>query len=386
MNKKLLAVAISSALAAPMAAQAIEASLSGHVNRAITFVDDGQASDWSSVDGMASQSRLRVVGSGDLGMGGMKVGTVMERGFTSNRSSGVTIKGRNGNTGGGDLNPNLRHSRLWFSGSWGKVTMGHGSGAYDGTAYFADQGGSVFLAGIENGTATHAGGVAFRTGGGATARGAAPGTFSGTFGAGNTVTTTANAGAAITVGGAFQTYDGGRYDNIRYDSPKLGPVSVAVDLGDNQRWSIAATLSTKFSGASVKAKIGYEDVENDSTTGVEDNWGLSAGVLFSQGTNITVAYAERGRANGGRDSDNFYVKLGHRWGPEMVNSVAIDYIQTDDHTAAGSEASSWGIGFAHDIPGPKVNLYAGYRNWDLDIQGANLQDVDGFNMGARVRF
>ena len=35
MNKKLLAIAISSALAAPMAAQAIEASVSGHVNRAL---------------------------------------------------------------------------------------------------------------------------------------------------------------------------------------------------------------------------------------------------------------------------------------------------------------------------------------------------------------
>jgi len=354
MNKKLLAVAISSALAAPMAAQAIEASVSGHVNRAIMFVDDGTASDWGSVDGMASQSRLRVVGSGDLGVGGMKVGTVMEWGFTSNASTGFDMKGANGNGGGNDLNPNLRHSRLFFSGGWGKVTMGHGSGAFDGTAYYADQGGSVFLSGIENGTTTFGSSIGFRTAGGDP--------------------------SGSTIGSAFGTLDGGRYDNIRYDSPKLGPLGVAVDLGDNQRWSIAATMSTKFSGASVKAKIGYEDYENG---GGYDQWGLSAGVLFSQGTNITVAYADR---DGGTDPDSFYVKLGHRWGPEMVNSVAIDYIQMDDKAAAGAEATSWGIGFAHDIPGPKVNLYAGYRNWDLDVTGANLDDIDGFNMGARVRF
>jgi len=356
MNKKLLAIAISSALAAPMAAQAIEASVSGHVNRAIIFLDDGEASDWSNTDNIASQSRLRVVGSGDLGVGGMKVGTTMEWGFSSNVGFFATVKGRNGNTGGNDLNPNLRHSRLWFSGSWGKVTMGHGSGAYDGTAYYADQGGSVFLAGIENGTTTHAAGVAFRTGGGGV--------------------------SANTVGGAFGTFDGGRYDNIRYDSPKLGPLGVAIDLGDNQRWSAAATVSTKFSGAGFKAKIGYEDRDND---GGASQWGMSAGVLFSQGTNITVAYADS-ETTAGADRDNFYIKLGHRWGPNRVNSVAIDYIQTDDLAAAGAEATSWGIGFAHDIPGPKVNLYAGYRNWDLDITGANLQDVDGFNMGARVRF
>jgi len=356
MNKKLLAVAISSALAAPMAAQAIEASVSGHVNRALMFVDDGQASDWSNVDSNASQSRLRVTGSGDLGVGGMKVGAYLEWAMGSNGSTAVTIKGVNGNGTGGDSAFGLRHSRMWFSGGFGKVTMGHGSGAYDGVSYYGDQAGTASMAGIINGAASYGSGIVFRTAGG-----------------GNSGTT---------VGNVFTTLGGTRYDNIRYDSPKIGPLSVAIDMGDNQRWGIAARMSSKFSGASVKAAIGYMDSENAANN---ERWGLSGSVLFSQGTNINVAYAEQ-ETTAGADSDSFYVKLGHRWGPEMVNSVAIDYIQTDDVAAAGNEATSWGIGFGHDIPGPKVNLYAGYRNWDLDATGANLQDIDGFNMGARVRF
>jgi len=357
MNQKLLAIAIASALAAPMAAQAIDHKISGHVNRGVMFIDDGAASDVTQTDNMASQSRLTWSASGDLGVGGMKAGAVIEYGMSSNRSSGVTVKGRNGNTTGADATFNVRHSRLWFSGNWGKVTMGHGSGAYDGAAY-KDQGGSVFLTGIENGGTTWGGGTAFRT----------------------------NTGAAAgnTVGQAFSNLDGGRYDNLRYDSPKLGPLQVAVDIGDNQRWSAAATLSTSFSGASVVAKAGYEDNEND---GGSESYGGSASVLFSQGTNITFAYAQRDLNTVGRDDpDNFFVKLGHRWGPDRVNSVAIAYNESNDVIQDGDEATSWGIGFAHDIPGPRVQLYTGYRNFDLDRPGANIEDVDSFNVGARVRF
>ena len=43
MERKLIAAAVSSALALPMAAQAVEFSVSGHINRAIISVDGGGA-------------------------------------------------------------------------------------------------------------------------------------------------------------------------------------------------------------------------------------------------------------------------------------------------------------------------------------------------------
>ena len=69
MNKKLLAVAISGALTIPMAAQAIEFSTSGHVNRMVRFADDGIASDVQHVDSDSSRSRIRWKGSQDIGGG-----------------------------------------------------------------------------------------------------------------------------------------------------------------------------------------------------------------------------------------------------------------------------------------------------------------------------
>ena len=144
-------------------------------------------------------------------------------------------------------------------------------------------------------------------------------------------------------------------------------------------------MSSTFSGAKLRVSGGYEERTNDAAF---DQWGLSASVLFSQGTNLNIAYAERevqDPVTGAdiRDADNFYIKLGHRWGS---NSIAIDYAQNEDLAAAGDEHSTWGIGIAHNMSGPNVQFYASYRNHDLDRPGANVEDIDIFGVGTRVRF
>ena len=67
MERKLIAAAVSSALALPMAAQAVEFSVSGHVNRAIISVDGGgNDGDLKHVDANSSQTRFRFTGSEEL--------------------------------------------------------------------------------------------------------------------------------------------------------------------------------------------------------------------------------------------------------------------------------------------------------------------------------
>ena len=356
MNKKLLAAAVAGALTVPMSAQAIQYKLSGHINRLVLFMDDGIASDVANVDNGASRSRVTITGSDSLGVGGIKAGVRMEWSVASNMSSNVTIKGGNGNGGGNDIAFDIRHSAIWFSGKFGKLTMGHTSGAYDGRM-FADQSGTVAMASIENGAATFGGSIAWRTTGG-----------------GNI----ANGAANLTMANTVDSIDGGRYDLIRYDTPNFGPFSAALDIGDNQRWSIGAGIKTSLSGAKVRLSGGYEN----SAGNTADRWGIAGSVLFSQGTNLNIAYAEQDRDDA-RDMDNFYIKLGHRWGN---NSAAIDYIQTEDENLAGDEHTSWGIGIAHNVPGPNVQFYAAYRNHDLDRTGVAVEDIDVFGIGSRVRF
>ena len=75
-----------------------------------------------------------------------------------------------------------------------------------------------------------------------------------------------------------------------------------------------------------------------------------------------------------------------------ANAIAVEYgnHDFDGATAAGradNDTTVWGIGLVHTLSAPRVELYAGYRNFDLDVQNVNgIEDVDLFQMGARVRF
>ena len=125
MNKKVLAVAVSSALAAPMAAHAVKYKLSGQVNRAMVYQNDGTNTDIQFTDNISSGTRWRMTGSEDIG-NGMKVGFNWEWQVSSN-PTGTAIGG--GDFGGNTSGNAIRKAEVWFSGGWGKVSLGQGDGA-----------------------------------------------------------------------------------------------------------------------------------------------------------------------------------------------------------------------------------------------------------------
>ena len=357
MNRKLLAVAVSTALAMPMAAHAVKFKTSGQVNRAIQYGDDGQGSDVLHVDGDASGSRVRFVGSEDLG-NGMKVGFTMEIEAQSNDSFNATLKASDWGFKHGE-----RHINMWFSGNWGKVTMGQASDAMDGVA-FADLNGAWIP--VEN-ASDFGGSIAFRTSAGGTAGG-------------------------ITAGSVTPSYDGGRRDVLRYDSPSLGPFKAMVSVANNDQWDAQVRLGGSVGGGEYDLRGGYGARQNRNGY---DMWTFSGAFKFSQGTSVALAYGESDFDGAQADGDYFYVKVGHDWGN---NSVAIDYKTADDTTAhsfcsGGScGGETFGIGFVHTMPKPKVDLYVGYRNFELDdwstalSGGAGADDVDVFFVGSRVKF
>jgi predicted porin len=137
MERKLIAAAVSSALVLPMAAQAVEFSVSGHINRAIISVDGGDADgSLQHVDANSSQTRFRFTGSGELD-GGMTAGVQLEYGLTGN----------------------VRHANVSLASAGGKLTIGHGSRATDGMAH-ADLGGASWLGGATNWCSYHSTGPA----------------------------------------------------------------------------------------------------------------------------------------------------------------------------------------------------------------------------------
>jgi len=110
-------------------AQAIGFKVSGQINRAILYVDDGTNSDVNHVDNIDSDTRIRFVGSQDLG-NGLTVGTVWESQFISNASSSVGINQNDD----GSSSFSERKLELYFDGSFGRIWLGQGDGAANGTS------------------------------------------------------------------------------------------------------------------------------------------------------------------------------------------------------------------------------------------------------------
>jgi predicted porin len=207
MERKLIAVAVATAMGLPMAADAVEGSASGHVNAAIVKVDDGDATLGS---GNGSETRFRFTGSEELDSG---------------MTAGVTLElGAGGATGyGGDTNgTRIRHANVSLSSAAGKVTIGQQGTATSGSS-FADVG-STWIAGATNWCS---------------------------YGIGS--------------GAACVNNETGRKRAVRYDAPAIGPLSIGVAFGNDDVWDVAAQLSGSAGDANYNLRVGY-----NGETGNED--------------------------------------------------------------------------------------------------------------------
>ena len=338
MNRKLLAAAVAGAIA-PMVAQALDVGVSGHVNRMIRFADNGEGSDVQHLDHTASRSAFRFKAEGEL-MDGISAGAHIESGFASNR--GYLNDVDNEDSGAG--NDDFRFSYIYFSGAFGKVTLGHAAIAGDGLMYQSHSGAWM---GTEFGTDSNSG-----------------------------ISVQASDGSSAgTVGGYFSNgaLGPGRANILRYDTPSIGPITVQAsfnkDGAKDHMWNFGGTLSSDFSGASLLGGVVYSD----------DALGISGGVAFEQGTSVNFAWGQDDNDN--RDYEVVYANVAHSWGN---TSVALQYQSASD--AAGMDGQNIGLGVNQSL-GSGVDVYAGFNNYSFDdATDRDLEDVNSFHVGSRVRF
>ena len=181
----------------------VKLSISGQINRAINFADDGDSTKAYFVDNDASNSRLRFLGTGTA-TDDLTLGTQIEVAIAPNESSDVNQD----NEDTGDFF-DQRKVEIWLdSNRFGRATLGKGSAASDGTA-------DVDLSGLDvimfSSISDIVGGLNFRE-------------------------KDTDAPTAFTVSDAFRNFDGGRQDRIRYDSPAFGGFSFAASAGSDQRY------------------------------------------------------------------------------------------------------------------------------------------------------
>ena len=154
--------------------------------------------DLQHVDANASQSRVRFKGSEELDSG-LTAGVNLELGILSTGdTSGTTT----------------RHAALFLDTTGGKLTLGHTSAAADNMAH-ARLGGPSWLAGVTNWCSFHS------------------------------------------AGPACPSNDGGRTDVLRYDTPPLGPASIAVSTGDHEYWDAQLKVAGGMGEAGYDFRLGY---------------------------------------------------------------------------------------------------------------------------------
>ena len=325
-------------------------------------------------------------------------------------------------------------ANIHYAGAFGKITIGQGSEAGDGSAY--------------------RGGV-------------------GTFGVGHGQ----EMGSGM-LGDYFGSLDAGtRGEMIRYDTPALGPVGAAVSVGNNDRISLAATLSTEFSGSSFNAMVASLREDSEVMGKAQETIGASFGVSMANGLGISGAWA-RGDNHGskaetdavnkwvagsitdfrtavaaldgegtgiettteiasltdeqltvyrkhvdenlcndevansavadgatvatagrtcslvpyseamdpmmGTDPSYFQAAISYTFGD---TTVAASWYSSEDFMMKGSEGTAIGIGVNHDLPKVGAQVYAAAQNYDVTkMAGAQSTDETVFVVGTRVRF
>jgi hypothetical protein len=238
MKKALLALAVAGAA---VSAQA-DTSVSGQVNSAVLF--GGDVDDATTVDNNTTGTRFRIKSSKEVGS--VKYGARLEYQFQDNKSSDLA------DSLAADSSE-VRYSDVWVSGKAGKLGIGKGDGAANGT--FEASGLLNFLGSSESHLLWS----------GATAL-------------------------------AYEDIDGiSRQNRVRYDSPKLGGgfrIALSLDNGDAQEFAVK--YKGKILGGTVDARYGMVDRDIAGVSGDVESYS----VAYKHDSGFGLSYSDGESDNG----------------------------------------------------------------------------------------
>ena len=379
--------ALSSALALVMAGlsspgHAMEFKVSGQLDRAFTVADNGNETDYASVDSIGSNSRFRFTGNEKMA-NGMNVGFIYEMSVVQFGSTEFDI-GKN--SGGGDVNLDTRKIDIYLEGDFGKVSFGKGDGAgyyanmmdYSGTLYYG--GGAWYT--------LYSSGISF---------------------------VDDNGNQLYKIGQTNSVFNAvGRQERIRYDSPSIGGLVLSTSLDNGNAYELAARYHVDLPGAKLATGLSWVDtndlnIEASPTNGqpltpgsefkAKQVLSASASLLLDGGLNFTVSYgndktdamANAGQANQeGFDATNLFGQVGYLTG---AHHFAVNYGETKDLIVEGTKGSQIGLAYVYDWSSA-VRLFSSYHLYSLDLPSSvktaegwgDANDISQLYAGIRVAF
>jgi hypothetical protein len=335
----------------------VAVKLYGQVNRAYLGAVDGHSSHHFFVDNDNASSRIGLLGAAKVS-DDVTIGTKMEFEYQSNPSN--LVHQANKNPDGASFDDRWIDAQL-TSKRFGKFYLGKGPSASDGSSEVDLSGTSVV--GYSS-VVDMAGGILF-------------------------FDTRANNRSTTAVGDVFSNFDDlSRRNRFRYDSPSFWGFglagSVLSDGGD-----VVLTYASKW-GEDLKLAAAIAYINPQSTNRPIDHvFNGSASILHRSGINLTLAAGEKEPADSSRHNPAFYYgKLGYiaKWFTCGETRFSVDYNVVEDLDQNGDEAQSAGLQVVQDLPRWGSEYYLGYRWHDLERVNADLDAINAWMTGVRLKF
>ena len=370
----------------------VSLTVSGLVNEAVMFWDDGGESNAYVVTNGTGPSRFRFVGEAKINEE-WKAGYYIEVGVTAADSGGVTQN--NDDAGFGLV---VRQSN-WFltSSRLGTVRVGQLSPSTDDLILGTP-------ANLGHASSSDIG----LTGNALAFRSAATGALSG-----------------VTIAGLIPGLDTARRNGVRYDTPTFQGFRLSATWGEDDFWDVALWMANTWGDFKVVFNIGYlEDTEGN---GLGSSFALNALGFCCQGPNFSdfkgsagVMHVPTGLfVDGAWVHREFDATLGSgvvspredfdywhlRAGIERKDLVPLgrttffgQYAEGEDGNVLSAAAALgtsqelrvWGLGINQEVTAAAMDLYLVYKNFEADVTNAgvkaDLEDIDIVYTGAIIRF
>ena len=336
-------------LLAASPANAVDFAISGQINRATLYADDGDTASWFFVDNDNSSTRFRFTGSNDF-EAGWKVGIVWEVQFESNPAGEVSMDSSNTELGGDSFTE--RKIEFWVE-KWGRLWVGQGDMASNGTS-------EVSLSGTDvaaySSVSDIGGSFEFKDDGDE---------------------------IGVTVGNSRSNFDGlSRRDRLRYDTPKWAGFYASGSVGQGDIWDVTARYAGDFGWAKLAAAAAYSD--GGTRFDYDGQFSSSASLLFDFGLNFTASYATQDSDAQGDDPWNIFGKVGYKFLEKHAASV--QWSRTENRSAEDDKGDSFGLAYVFS-PWKSVEFYGTYYLHMLDRdQGSDPDDINIGMFGGRVKF
>jgi hypothetical protein len=258
---------------------------------------------------------------------------------------------------------NIRKAEIVFiNESFGKLWLGQGSMASDGTAEVDNSGTSVVAYSAIPDTA---GGYFFRF--------------------------EDDELSDITVGSAFSNLDGlGRKLRVRYDTPTFHGFGLRTSYGEDafggqnaSLYDVAAVYGGDLEALDLDAAVGFARNEGTDTNILS---GSISGLHKPTGISLTLAGGHE--FTDGPEGRYGYIKVGYQHEFFDIGSTAfsVDYYFGRDMAADGSDSDSVGLAAVQNIDAYNLQLWALWRNHHYDDSDGDYDDGQAVFGGALFKF